>query len=228
MAPSKPHLPNVQDEDGARASDRTWQQTKSARTRTTILDAAIRCFHRDGYANTSTESIACEAQVSRGAMLHHFPNRFELIKATIRHLSQRRLDDFNASEAAAQQGAEHSRIEEGIDAYWELLQREEFVVFHELQVAARTAPELAEVLRPEIEAFELAGYERVKQLFPDLALSEAFQRANYLTKFLLEGMAVARATGNPNVPDNLMLGWLKRELRRSFQDVLTRVKRVDR
>ena len=65
----------------------------------------------------------------------------------------------------------------------------------------------------------------VKYVFPDLALSEAFARANYLTKYLLEGMAVARFAGDEPVPEKMLLGWLKRELKRSFQDVLNSVKR---
>ena len=51
-----------------------------------------------------------------------------------------------AEEEEVQRGAEHTRIEEGIDTYWKQLNTPEFIVFHELNVAARTDPELAEVL----------------------------------------------------------------------------------
>ena len=98
-------------------------------------------------------------------------------------------------------------------------------MFHELQVAARTDPELDKVVTPALQEFESAWYEAVKDVFPDLALSEAFSRANYLTKYLLEGMAIARLTGAEQVPEKMMLSWLKRELTRSFQDVLGTVKR---
>ena len=37
------------------------------------LEAAVRCFVDHGYANTTTAMIADEANVSRGAMMHHFP-----------------------------------------------------------------------------------------------------------------------------------------------------------
>ena len=40
-------------------------------------------------------------------------------------------------------------------------------------------------------------------------------------------MAAARMSGTP-VPEKMLLGWLKRELRRSFQDVLGTVKRPTR
>lgn len=203
----------------------TWQQTKSQLTRTAILQAAVDCFYERGYANTTTENIAKQAAVSRGAMLHHFPSRFELIRATVSYLNQLRIEMFAREEFAVQQGAEYSRIEEGIDTYWRQLNTPVFIVFTELQIAARTDPELAEVVRPALEEFQAAWYEAVKDLFPDLALSEAFARANYLTKYLLEGMAVAKFAGTEKVPESMMLSWLKRELRRSFQDVLGSVKR---
>lgn len=208
-------------------SDKTWQQTKSEHTRTLILDAAVVCFYELGYANTTTDNIARQAGVSRGAMLHHFPTRFDLIKAAVLHINQTRLAWFSEEETKVQQGAEHSRIEEGIDTYWSQLNTPAFVVFHELKVAARTDKELEKVLIPALKEFDQAFYEAVCRIFPDLALSEAFVRGNYLTTYLLEGMAAAKMIDASPVPDKKMIAWLKRELRRSYQDVLETVKRPD-
>ena len=209
----------------APASNKTWQQTKSELTRTTILDAAVDCFFELGYRNTTTEHISNQAGVSRGAMLHHFPTRFDLIKATVRHLSRKRLEMFVEQETSIQKGAVYSRVEEGIDAYWKQLNTPVFVVFMELKMAARTDQELAKVLRPALDDFQSAWYENTRNIFPDLALSEAFERANFLTMYLLEGMAMASIADGPKVPSKKMLAWLKRELRRSFQDVLGKVER---
>jgi len=203
----------------------TWQKTKSEMTRTSILEAAVDCFYELGYANTTTENIAQTAGVSRGAMLHHFPTRFVLIKAAIEHLNRKRLEWFEEEESVVQRGAEHTRIEEGIDTYWKQLNSPTFIVFHELKVAARTDKELAKVLLPAMQEFDKAFYQSVRRIFPDLVLSEAFERANYLTQYLLEGIAMARMTSASKVPDKMMIAWLKRELRRSYQDVLGTVKR---
>jgi AcrR family transcriptional regulator len=208
------------------AGERTWQQTKSRRTRTAILDAAVDCFYELGYLNTTTEHIARKAAVSRGAMLHHFATRFDLITAAVDHINQIRLATFTREETEIQSGAEHSRIEEGIDAYWRQLNTPAFIVFTELRVAARTDKDLERVLIPALKAYDKAWYEAVSKVFPDLALSEAFTRTLYMTQYLLEGMAIARATKGPKVPESMMLDWLKRELRRSYQDVLTTVKRA--
>ena len=66
--------------ENVRVTDKTWQQTKSENTRTAILDATLDCFYELGYGNTTTEKVAKQAGVSRGAMLHHFPSRKTLIR----------------------------------------------------------------------------------------------------------------------------------------------------
>ncbi len=204
---------------------KTWQQTKSENTRHNILDAAIRCFYEFGYNNTTTEKIAKEAGVSRGAMLHHFPSRSDLIKASVRHLNEQRIALYLSEESDIQEGAEHSRVEEGIDAYWKQLNTPAFVVFHELQVAARTDPELLEVMIPAIKEFDRLGMKATRELFPDLAMSEEFRRTFSLSLYLLEGLAANRFTRNTGRDADELLGWLKAELRRSYQDVLTSLDR---
>lgn len=201
------------------AGEKTWQQTKSERTRTSILDAAVDCFYELGYSNTTTENIARRAGVSRGAMLHHFPTRADLIKAAVEHLNQMRLAMFTEEESQIQEGAEHTRVEEGIDAYWRQLNTPVFVVFLELKVAARTDPELEAVLKPALKTYNRAWAKATAQLFPDLAQSEAFARTTFMTMYLLEGMAVSRTFDGSSVPEDMLLDWLKTELRRSYQDV---------
>ncbi len=206
-------------------STRTWQQTKSQNTRNTILDAAIRCLYEFGYNNTTTEKIANGAGVSRGAMLHHFPSRADLIKAAVQHLNEKRLELFKREESTVQGDATHSRVDEGIDTYWAQLNTPYFVVFHELQIAARTDPELHAVLIPAIEELDRAWAITVREVFPDLAQSPEIIRANWLTLLLLEGMAANLHTRRLTKVADDLLAWLKVELRRSFDDVLTSLDR---
>ena len=91
-------------------SDKTWQQTKSENTRTSILEGALDCFHELGYSNTTTEKVANKAGVSRGAMLHHFPSKRELVRASVNYLNEKRLQLFEAQELQINEGAAHTRI----------------------------------------------------------------------------------------------------------------------
>jgi AcrR family transcriptional regulator len=202
--------------------EKTWQQTKSENTRSAILDAAIDCFYQLGYGNTTTEKVANAAGVSRGAMLHHFPSRVDLIRAAVQHLNAKRLKMFEEAELKINEGAEHTRVSEGIDAYWEQLHSPLFTVFHELYVASRTDVDLQEVLVPAMREFEGSWAKVASSLFPDLALSEKFSTANMLSLYLLEGMAV-RGETTGDAPST-MIPWLKEQLNAMFEDV----KEVDR
>lgn len=190
-----------------------------------MLQAAVECFYELGYANTTTDNIANRAGVSRGAMLHHFPSRHELIHATIIFLNQQRIEAFAEEEAAVQQGAEHSRIDEGIDTYWRQLNSPIFVVFHELTIAARTDPQLAKMLQPAFAEFNTKWMEALRQVFPDLAQSNEFERTIFMTEFMLESMAVMKQSGLGRVPEQMMLDWLKNELHTTYADVLKHLKR---
>lgn len=198
-------------------TDKTWQQTKSENTRTSILEGALDCFHELGYNNTTTEKVAKKAGVSRGAMLHHFPSKHDLVSASVRYLNEKRLKVFEDQELQINEGAEHTRISEGIEAYWQQLHSPLFTVFHELQVAARTDPELQVIIGPAVTEFEKSWRKTSESLFPDLALSEEFETANILTLYLLEGMAIKGATNGP-VPER-MIPWLKGQLEKMFADV---------
>lgn len=201
----------------AAPAEKTWQQTKSEKTRMLLLEATIDCFYDLGYANTTTEKVAKKAGVSRGAMLHHFPSRMDLVKAAVVYLHEKRLAQFEEHEARVNEGAEHTRMEDGIDAYWEQLQTPIFTVFHELLVAARTDPELEAVLRPALREFDASWGRLTRRLFPDLSLSESFMIGNLVTMYLLEGMTLRGDTEGP-VPE-AMIPWLKKLLGQMFEDV---------
>ena len=196
-------------------SNRTWQQTKSQNTRNTILDAAIRCFYRFGYNNTTTEKIANEAGVSRGAMLHHFPSRADLIKAAVLHLNNKRLSCSlgKRTSSRATQRMPHRR------RHRHVLGAAEHRLLRRLpRTAGRRAHRPGAPRRPHSgdRTIRSRGIVATREIFPDLAQSHEFTRANALTLFLLEGLAANLHTRRPTKIAEELLMWLKRELRRSF------------
>jgi len=58
-------------------------QPRSESTRLKLLEAAIECFTQNGVAYTNTTSIAKKAGVTRGAYLHHFKTRENLIAGAV-------------------------------------------------------------------------------------------------------------------------------------------------
>jgi AcrR family transcriptional regulator len=59
---------------------------RSAATRERILNATVDCLHALGYHQTTTVVVTERAGVSRGAMLHHFPSKADLMMAAMEHI----------------------------------------------------------------------------------------------------------------------------------------------
>lgn len=76
---------------------RRTQAERTAAMRARILEAAVRCLYRQGYGATTTVSVAATAEVSRGAMLHHFPSKADLMLATLNHVLDLSAAAFGAA-----------------------------------------------------------------------------------------------------------------------------------
>ena len=201
---------------------KSWQKTKSEQTKTAILNAALDCFLAIGFNNTTTEKIAKQANVSRGAMLHHFPQRSDLIQASVRHLHRKRLEAFEDTLSKLNENADFTLVGEGIDAFWDQLQSPLFAVYCELLVASRTDAELKGTLEPATRDFQTAWREKSEGIFPDLAQSEQYGLATALTRYLLEGIAFNAQVAEGqilNAQSKVMIEWLKSTVREMFQDV---------
>ena len=162
---------------------------KSRRTRARILDAAMRLFAEIGYHAATNGVIAEAADLTRGAMLYHFPTREDLVEGAVAHIQAARLALFDAAGRAQPHGVDAADY--AIATYWRLLGEVPFVAFAELEAVARTDAGVRERLGPAQEAFDSA------QVGAFVALAQAgdgprFQTSRDLARFLLEGLARAR------------------------------------
>lgn len=188
-----------------------WQARKSAATRLQILEATLRCFTRLGYFHTTTPAIAAEARLSRGAMLHHFPTRMDVVRAAIAHLHAKRLKAFRDAVESLSPGAD--RAHAALRAHWEQLRHPLYAVFIELQVAARTDPELADVLIPAEAAFARELRETAREIVPEWNLSgHAFEIGYELATCALRGMALKLFAPGEAGPSEDFFRYLERQL----------------
>lgn len=67
------------------------QEERSTATRQALLDATVACLADLGYAATTSAAVAERAGLSRGAQLHHFGTRDQLVVAAVEHLAHKRL-----------------------------------------------------------------------------------------------------------------------------------------
>lgn len=137
--------------------------------------------------------IAERAGLSRGATLHHFPSKLDVIRAAVDYLHERRLRAFRKSVQTIPPDAD--RIKAATDAYWAHATHPIFVAFFELSVAARTDKELRKILRPAQKSFDEEWYRTAKEVFPEWQSDpDAFDLALSLVQHLMEGIAISSMT----------------------------------
>ncbi|MCD0449175.1 TetR/AcrR family transcriptional regulator [Actinocorallia sp. API 0066] len=71
-------------------SGRVPQGERSQAMRQRLLDATVACLVEYGWSGTSTVLVSERAGVSRGAQLHHFPTKNDLVLAAVEHLWETR------------------------------------------------------------------------------------------------------------------------------------------
>lgn len=80
---------------------RRTQAERSETTRRKLIEAALVLLRERGYGGLRTNEVSERAGVSRGAQLHHFPTKYELILAAFRHLNEQMLVESRRRAAAA-------------------------------------------------------------------------------------------------------------------------------
>jgi len=165
---------------------RRTQAQRSAAMRARLLDATVECLVTYGYAGTTTPRVAEIAGVTRGAQIHHFRSKEDLVVAAIEHLAQQR------TQAAMQ---EFGRIDLSADPMptvlefiWEAHQGPLFVASMELWVAARTDPALARQItrvEPLVNSTLIAA---IGQLMPEHPDPKAIRNVVYTAMDALRGI----------------------------------------
>ena len=97
------------------AAARSRREMYSEATRTALLDEAAALFAERGFAGTSLEDIASAAQVTRGAVYHHFAGKRALFEALIDRLESTAM--AMVAEAAATQADPWESAMTGLDAF---------------------------------------------------------------------------------------------------------------
>ncbi len=189
-----------------------WQAQKSAATRKLIIESAIKCFVELGYSSTTTTAIAERAGLSRGAMLHHFPSKIDIVKAAVDYLHGKRLRAVRR--AVPRAGGGEDRVRSNLEAYWRDVRHPMFVAFFELVVAARTDRELSEILEPAQRAFDREWHRTAREVFTEWKVDDStFDVALDLSRYVIEGMAISNLMNRQDGRDEKVLDYLEEKLR---------------
>lgn len=119
---------------------------RSADTRSKLIQAAIDILFAKGYAATTTIEVTKRAKASRGAMLHHFPTRVDLLIATAEYILSSQRDYRRETLSAYAEG--WSRFAAAAEVAWELQQQPATVALLEIMLGSRSDRELRKRVAP--------------------------------------------------------------------------------
>lgn len=168
---------------------RRTQAQRTAAMRTRLLDATIECLVTHGYAGTTTQRVVELAGVTRGAQIHHFRSKEDLVVAAIEHLAQHRAQAAIRELGRVQ--SSHDPVSAMLEFLWEAHQGPMFVATLELWVAARTDPVLAqqvERVEPVVNSTLIAA---IAQLLPEHPAQKELRNVVYTAMDALRGILVA-------------------------------------
>jgi AcrR family transcriptional regulator len=130
--------------------------------RARLLEATVELLVQRGYAGTSTTLVSERAGVSRGAQLHHFPTKQDLVVAAVQHVTEVRGAELAAAAERLPTGARRTRAV--LQMLGDHFTSPVFSAALELWVAARSD----EALLAEVAPLELKVGRETHRLTVDL------------------------------------------------------------
>ena len=133
---------------------RVPQADRTRAMRARLMEATVELLVERGFAGTSTTLVSERAGVSRGAQLHHFPTKNDLVVAAVEHLTERRGEELAQVFAelsalpVATAAGRRTRLRKILDALGDHFASPVFAAALELWVAARTDETLLAAVSP--------------------------------------------------------------------------------
>ncbi|MCU1594978.1 MAG: Transcriptional regulator, TetR family [Frankiales bacterium] len=182
------------------------QSERSASMQRRLLDATVAALYDKGYGATTTLEVQQRAGVSRGALLHHFASRADLMVAAVEHLTRVRIAEVLAVAQAAPPRSK--RVEWAVGVLWSTFEGPLFTASLELWLAARNDEELLAVLRPQERILGQAIRSMAGDLFgPQARESEGFDEAVALLIDAMRGAAARRVLRTESSDARLLALW---------------------
>jgi AcrR family transcriptional regulator len=125
---------------------RVPQADRTRAMRARLLEATVDLLVERGFAGTSTTLVSERAGVSRGAQLHHFPTKNDLVVAAVEHITE--LRGAELAEAVQNLPAGRKRTQAVVEMLGDHFSSPVFTAALELWVAARTDEALLAAVAP--------------------------------------------------------------------------------
>jgi AcrR family transcriptional regulator len=168
---------------------RRTQEERSNATRERLLDATVDCLIEYGWAGTTVARIAERAGVTRGAQVHHYPTKADLVLAALRHLALKQVQQSVAELPRLQRA--NDVVGATLDLLWRVHRGPLFAAIVELWVAARTDPGLAQYVGELEPIVMLAVPELLDSPASKYLAQPAVRHALYLAMDVMRGLVIS-------------------------------------
>lgn len=173
-----------------------------------ILDAAVQSLIEQGAARTTTLEVQRKAEVSRGALLHHFPTHADLLSATVTDLVHR--NEQSVFDMLEKLQSAPDAVERAIRALALMMAQPAFMAELELWTLARTDGSLREALL-KVERDAQKESERVlRVLFAPVADRPGHDAVIAMTIDFLRGFVLSGVLrSNPVRRQQMISNWVR-------------------
>ncbi|CCH29805.1 Transcriptional regulator, TetR family [Saccharothrix espanaensis DSM 44229] len=170
---------------------RQRQADRSAGTRRKLMEATVECLVEFGWSGTTTTVVAERAGVSRGAQLHHFRTRGELVAAAVEHLGAESVFQLKERAAVVGGASPGERITAVVELIADFYASDLFTAALELWVAARTDESLKTVVVPLEVRLGRETHRLAVELLDADETKPGVREAVQITLDLVRGLALA-------------------------------------
>jgi AcrR family transcriptional regulator len=155
-----------------------------------LIDAALKTLYQEGYQATTTDLVARRANVSRGAMLHHYPSRADLIMAVAEHILETQSRERRERLDALGGGPE--RFFGAADISWEIQKQPATIALLEIMLASRSDRALKKRIAPVVQQMAQLRAEAAARMMSSLGIDDGNSMVDVMRIHLaaLRGLAI--------------------------------------
>lgn len=190
------------------------QEERSRSTRSRVLAATVDCLVDLGWSGTTTTVVAERAGVSRGAQLHQYRTKSDLVVAAVEHLADRRAGELRA--AAATPPPDGDRVAYTVELLASLFTGRLFAAAIEVWVAARSDETLRAALVPVEARFGREAHRLAVALLGADESRPGVREAVQATLDLMRGLGVASLLTDDSARRERVLAEWSRQLTRAL------------
>lgn len=126
------------------------QADRSAKSRAELLQSAIECIAELGLEKATIATIAQRANLTAGAVQHHFKTRNSVYFSILDDFGQRLANIF-AEGSNLHAHSVRDRVEFLLNEIWDIFNRAQFISVTEILLSSRSAPQLHSELLDKVE-----------------------------------------------------------------------------